>query len=117
MLISSLLIANRGEIAVRIIKTAKQMGIHTVAVFSDADSESLHVSEADERIHIGPSSVNDSYLNLESIMNAATISNVDAIHPGYGFLSENYAFAQACRDSDILFVGPSPETIKVMGDK
>ena len=93
------------------------MGIHTVAVFSDADSESLHVSEADERIHIGPSSVNDSYLNLESIMNAATISNVDAIHPGYGFLSENYAFAQACRDSDILFVGPSPETIKVMGDK
>ncbi|PPR13172.1 MAG: Acetyl-/propionyl-coenzyme A carboxylase alpha chain [Alphaproteobacteria bacterium MarineAlpha12_Bin1] len=116
-MISSLLIANRGEIAVRIIKTAKQMGIHTVAVFSDADSESLHVSEADERIHIGPSSVNDSYLNLESIMNAATISNVDAIHPGYGFLSENYAFAQACRDSDILFVGPSPETIKVMGDK
>ena len=116
-MISSLLIANRGEIAVRIIKTAKQMGIRTVAVFSDADSESLHVTEADECIHIGPSNVSDSYLNIESLINAATLCKVDAIHPGYGFLSENYIFAQACIDADILFVGPSPETIKVMGDK
>ena len=75
------------------------------------------MTEADECIHIGPSNVSDSYLNIESLINAATLCKVDAIHPGYGFLSENYIFAQACIDADILFVGPSPETIKVMGDK
>lgn len=112
-----ILIANRGEIALRVIRTCKEMGIKTVAVYSTADRESLHVRFADEAVCIGPPRSSDSYLNIPQILAAAEITNADAIHPGYGFLSENAKFAEVCRDYNIKFIGPTPESIRAMGDK
>lgn len=112
-----ILIANRGEIALRVIRTCREMGIRTVAVYSTADKDSLHVKFADEAVCIGPPSSADSYLNIPSIMAAVEITNADAIHPGYGFLAENAKFSQICRDHKIKFIGPTPEMIHAMGDK
>ena len=113
----TLLIANRGEIAVRIVRTARRLGLATVAVYSDADAQSAHVAAADRAIRIGPSSPRDSYLKIDAIVAAAKQSGADAIHPGYGFLSENADFAQACADAGIVFVGPPPGAIRAMGLK
>ena len=112
-----ILIANRGEIALRIIRTAHEMGIKTVAVFSTADRESLHVRFADEAVCIGPPPSKDSYLNIPNIISAAEITNADAIHPGYGFLSENSKFSKICGDHGIKFIGATPDQIDRMGDK
>ncbi|MBK6400202.1 MAG: acetyl-CoA carboxylase biotin carboxylase subunit [Bacteroidetes bacterium] len=112
-----ILIANRGEIALRIIRTCKEMGIKTVAVYSTADKDSLHVRFADEAVCIGPPPSKDSYLNIASIMAAAEITNADAIHPGYGFLSENSKFSQICEEHGVKFIGATPEQIDQMGDK
>ncbi len=112
-----ILIANRGEIALRVIRACKQMGIESVAVFSDADKESLHVKSADHAIHIGPALSRKSYLNQERIIGAAKEAKADAIHPGYGFLSENAGFAQSCADNGIVFIGPSAQVIAKAGDK
>ncbi len=112
-----ILIANRGEIALRIIRTCKEMGIKTVAVYSTADRESLHVRFADEAVCIGPPASKDSYLNIPNIISAAEVTNADAIHPGYGFLSENAKFSAICREYNIKFIGASPEQINSMGDK
>ena len=112
-----ILIANRGEIALRVIRTCKEMGIKTVAVYSTADKDSLHVKFADEAVCIGPPPSKDSYLNMASIIAAAEITNADAIHPGYGFLSENAKFSEICRQNKIKFIGASPEMINQMGDK
>ena len=116
-LIRSLLIANRGEIACRIIRTARRLGIRTIAVYSDADARALHVREADEAIHIGPSAARESYLVGEKIIAAAKESGAEAIHPGYGFLSENAHFAQAVMDAGLTWVGPAPDSIRAMGLK
>ncbi|MES2156187.1 MAG: acetyl/propionyl/methylcrotonyl-CoA carboxylase subunit alpha [Pseudomonadota bacterium] len=116
-MIQSLLIANRGEIACRIIRTARAMGIRTVAVYSDADADALHVRDADEAVHIGPSPARESYLVGDSIIAAARQSGAQAIHPGYGFLSENAAFAQAVIDAGLIWVGPNPSSITAMGLK
>ncbi len=115
--IRKILIANRGEIAIRIIWTCKEMGIKTVAVHSEADREALHVRYADEAVCIGPAPSAQSYLNIPSIISAAEITNVDAIHPGYGFLAESATFAKICEDCNIKFIGPRPEVIAMMGDK
>jgi len=112
-----ILIANRGEIALRVIRTCKEMGIKTVAIYSTADRDSLHVRFADEAVCIGPASSAESYLNVPRIMAAVEITDADAIHPGYGFLSENAAFAEVCREYGIKFIGPTPEQIRAMGDK
>lgn len=112
-----ILIANRGEIALRVIRTCKEMGIKTVAVYSTADAESLHVRFADEAVCIGPASSAESYLKIPNIMAAAEITNADAIHPGYGFLSENANFSRICQEHGIKFIGASPENIEAMGDK
>jgi len=112
-----ILIANRGEIALRIIRTCKEMGIATVAVYSTADKESLHVRFADEAVCIGPPSSAESYLSIPKIMAAAEITNADAIHPGYGFLAENADFAEVCNEYGIKFIGPTPDQIRKMGDK
>jgi len=112
-----ILIANRGEIALRVIRTCREMGIKTVAVYSTADKDSLHVKFADEAVCIGPPASKDSYLNMASIIAAAEITNADAIHPGYGFLSENARFSEICRQNKIKFIGASPEMINQMGDK
>ncbi len=112
-----ILIANRGEIALRIIRTCREMGIKTVAVYSTADEDSLHVRFADEAVKIGPPAGNLSYLNIPSIIAAAEITNADAIHPGYGFLAENAKFAKLCQEHGIKFIGPTPEMINQMGDK
>ena len=112
-----ILIANRGEIALRVIRTCKEMGIKTVAVYSKADEESLHVKFADEAVCIGPAPSSDSYLKISNIIAAAEITNPDAIHPGYGFLSENAKFSKICGEHKIKFIGPSPEMIEKMGDK
>ena len=112
-----ILIANRGEIALRVIRTCREMGIKTVAVYSTADKESLHVKFADEAVCIGPPPSKDSYLSMSSIIAAAEITNADAIHPGYGFLSENAKFSEICRQNNIKFIGASPEMINQMGDK
>ncbi len=112
-----ILIANRGEIALRIIRTCREMGISTVAVYSTADKESLHVRFADEAVCIGKAQSADSYLNVQHIMAAAEITNADAIHPGYGFLAENASFAEICAQYDIKFIGPTPQMINSMGDK
>ncbi len=114
---NKILIANRGEIALRVIRTAKEMGIKTVAVYSTADRESLHVRFADEAVCIGPPSSKDSYLNMPNIISAAEITNADAIHPGYGFLSENAKFSAICQQYGIKFIGASPDMINSMGDK
>lgn len=111
------LIANRGEIALRVIRTCREMGIKTVAVYSTADKDSLHVKFADEAVCIGKPQSSDSYLNIPHIMAAAEITNADAIHPGYGFLAENARFAQICMDHGIKFIGPTPDMINAMGDK
>ena len=116
-MIQSLLIANRGEIACRIIRTAREMGIRTVAVYSDADAKALHVREADEAVHIGPSPARESYLVGEKIIAAAKATGAEAIHPGYGFLSENAEFAQAVIDAGFVWVGPNPASITAMGLK
>ena len=116
-MIQSLLIANRGEIACRIIRTARRLGIRTVAVYSDADAKALHVREADEAVHIGPSPARESYLIGDRIIAAARATGAQAIHPGYGFLSENAAFAQAVIDAGLIWVGPNPDSITAMGLK
>src|ERR1041385_358057 len=115
--IRKILIANRGEIACRIIWTCKEMGIKTVAVHSEADREALHVRYADEALCIGPPPSAQSYLNIPSIISAAEITNVDAVHPGYGFLAESATFAKVCEDCNIKFIGPRPDIIAMMGDK
>jgi acetyl-CoA carboxylase, biotin carboxylase subunit len=115
--IQKVLIANRGEIALRVICACKDLGIRTVAVYSEADRYSLHVRFADEAVCIGPAKSALSYLNIPSVISAAEITNVDAIHPGYGFLSENSDFAEVCRASDIKFIGPKPEVTRMMGLK
>ena len=114
---NKILIANRGEIALRVIRTCKEMGIKTVAVYSTADRDSLHVRFADEAVCIGPPSSKDSYLKISNIIAAAEITNADAIHPGYGFLSENATFSKVCKENGIKFIGASPEMIDSMGDK
>jgi len=114
---SKILIANRGEIAVRVINACKELGIKTVAVYSQADADSLHVRFADEAVCIGPAPASQSYLNIPSIISAAEITDVEAIHPGYGFLSENAHFAEICESCQIKFIGPPPEVIRLMGDK
>ena len=112
-----ILIANRGEIAMRILRTCKEMGIKTVAVYSTADKDSLHVRFADEAVCIGPPMSKDSYLKISNIIAAAEITNADAIHPGYGFLSENSNFSRICQENGIKFIGATPEQIDRMGDK
>jgi acetyl-CoA carboxylase biotin carboxylase subunit len=112
-----ILIANRGEIAIRVTRACRELGIATVAVFSDADRESLHVFLADEAYHIGPSPSKESYLNYRKIIEVAKKAGVDAIHPGYGFLSENPVFVRACKEAGIVFIGPTPENMESMGDK
>lgn len=116
-MIKKLLIANRGEIAVRIIRACKELGVESVAVHSQADRDSLHVQLADEAYCIGPTSSKDSYLNFTNIMSVAMLTGCDAIHPGYGFLAENADFAELCRECNVTFVGPSPEAINKMGTK
>ncbi|AZN40626.1 acetyl-CoA carboxylase biotin carboxylase subunit [Paenibacillus albus] len=117
MKFNKILIANRGEIAVRIIRACRELGIQTVAVYSEADRESLHVRLADEAYCIGPVASKDSYLNLTNIMSVATLTDCDAIHPGYGFLAENADFAEICESCNVTFIGPSPGAISKMGDK
>lgn len=112
-----ILIANRGEIAVRIIRACKEMGIETVAVYSTADKKSLHVQMADEAVCIGPCQSKDSYLNIRNILSATVLTGAEAIHPGFGFLSENSKFAQMCRECNIKFIGPDPDVIDKMGNK
>ncbi len=114
---SRVLIANRGEIAVRIIRACRELGISPVAVYSQADEDCIHVSLADDAICIGPGPAKESYLSIPAIMSAAELADVDAIHPGYGFLAENSHFAEVCRSCNITFIGPSPENISLMGDK
>ena len=112
-----ILIANRGEVALRIIRAAKEMGIETVVVYSDADKDSLPVAVADRAVCIGPAPASQSYLNMPNIISAALTTGAQAVHPGYGFLAENSAFARACADSGLVFIGPSPDAIDRMGDK
>ncbi|MBK1811883.1 acetyl-CoA carboxylase biotin carboxylase subunit [Clostridium sp. YIM B02505] len=116
-MIRKILIANRGEIAVRIIRACREMGIETVAVYSEADRDSLHAQVADEAVCIGPAKSKDSYLNMGNIISAAVLTGAQAIHPGFGFLSENSVFARMCEECNIKFIGPSPSTIEMMGDK
>src|SRR5580658_893543 len=112
-----ILIANRGEIALRVLCACRELDIPTVAVYSEADRNSLHVRFADEAVCIGPPRSGESYLNIPAVISAAEITNVDAIHPGYGFLSENANFAEVCDASHITFIGPTPQVIRIMGEK
>src|SRR6202165_6326084 len=112
-----ILIANRGEIALRVIRACKELGIRTLAVYSEADVDSLHVQLADEAICIGPASSSQSYLKIDRIISAAEIGDVDAVHPGYGFLSENAHFADVCESCNIKFIGPPSQAMHAMGDK
>jgi len=112
-----ILIANRGEIAVRVIRACRELGIATVAVYSDVDRAALHVRKADEAYHIGPPQASESYLRVDKILDAAKHSGAEAIHPGYGFLSENATFAQACADAGLKFIGPTPASMEIMGSK
>jgi len=114
---SKVLIANRGEIAVRIIRACRELGVQTVAVYSEADQEALHTQLADEAICIGPAKATDSYLNVQAVLSAAIVTNAEAIHPGFGFLSENSQFASMCEECNITFIGPKAETIDAMGNK
>ena len=114
---NKILIANRGEIALRVMRAAKELGIETVAVYSTADKEAMHVKLADEAICIGPPAARDSYLNIPALIAACEITGADAVHPGYGFLSENARFAEICQGHGITFIGPKPEHIRIMGDK
>ena len=116
-MLKKILIANRGEIAVRVIRTAREMGIATVAVYSDADRDALHVQMADEAVHIGPAASSESYLVIEKIVQACLDTGADAVHPGYGFLSENSDFRQALDKAGIIFIGPGIHAIESMGDK
>jgi acetyl-CoA carboxylase biotin carboxylase subunit len=116
-MLDRVLIANRGEIAVRIIRACKELGIETVAVYSQADKDSLHVRRADVAVCIGPPPSKDSYLNIFNILSTADITQVDAIHPGYGFLAENAHFAELCQECGFVFIGPPPNAIRRMGDK
>lgn len=116
-MIKKILVANRGEIAVRVMRSCKEMEIRTIAVFSEADRAARHVMYADEAYCIGPAEARESYLNIDKIIQVAVEHGADAIHPGYGFLSENAAFARRCNDAGIVFIGPEPETMVVMGDK
>lgn len=116
-MIRKILIANRGEIAVRIIRACREMGIETVAVYSEADREALHTQMADEAVCIGPAPAKSSYLNIQNILSATILTGAEAIHPGFGFLSENSKFARMCRDCSIKFIGPEPEAIENMGNK
>ena len=115
--IRKILIANRGEVALRIVRACKEMGIVSVGVYSEADRDSLHTKMADEAICVGPAASSGSYLNMPNIISAALVSGADAVHPGYGFLAENAAFARACADSGLIFIGPSADAIERMGDK
>jgi len=117
MVFNKVLIANRGEIAVRIIRACKEMGIATVAVYSEADKDALHTHMADEAICIGPATAKDSYLNIQNILSATVLTGAEAIHPGFGFLSENSKFAKMCKECNIVFIGPEPECIDKMGNK
>jgi propionyl-CoA carboxylase alpha chain len=112
-----ILIANRGEIACRVIKTARKMGIKTVAVYSDADARALHVEMADEKVNIGPPAAAQSYLVIDKIIAACKATGAEAVHPGYGFLSERSAFPKALKEAGIVFIGPNPHAIDAMGDK
>ena len=112
-----ILIANRGEIACRVIRTCQRMGIKTVAVYSEADAPALHVQQADEAVLIGPPAAAESYLNIQAIIQAARDTGTEAIHPGYGFLSENPDFTKACQATGITFIGPSPGNMELMGNK
>src|SRR4026209_2213881 len=114
---NKILIANRGEIALRIIFACRELGIRTVAVYSEADEHSLHVRFADEDVCIGPARSADSYLNVPAVLSAAEITGADAIHPGYGFLSESAHLAEVCEACHIRFIGPDPQAIRLMGDK
>ena len=116
-MLKKVLIANRGEIAVRIIRACKEMGISTVAVYSEADKTALHTKLADEAICIGPADPRKSYLNIKNILEAANVTGADSIHPGFGFLSENASFAKMCEESNIKFIGPSYKVIDLMGNK
>ncbi|MGH7712795.1 MAG: biotin carboxylase N-terminal domain-containing protein, partial [Gemmatimonadaceae bacterium] len=116
-MLSKVLIANRGEIALRIVRACQELGIRSVAVYSDADSQAPHVREADEAVHIGPAPASESYLRGERLVEAARTVGADAIHPGYGFLSERAWFASLVRDAGLIFVGPPPEAIAAMGSK
>ena len=116
-MVEKVLIANRGEIALRIVRSCRELGIATVAVFSTVDKKALHVQLADEAVCVGDSLSNKSYLNIPNILAAATSRGVDAIHPGYGFLAENDKFAEMCNDHGIVFIGPSAKAIRSMGDK
>ncbi len=111
------LIVNRGEIAIRVIRACKELGIRTVAVYSEADADALHVRHAEESVLIGPPPPRESYLNVDALLRAALDKGVDAVHPGYGFLSENAGFAQAVRDAGLTFIGPPTEAIRLMGNK
>ena len=113
-MISKILIANRGEIACRIIRTVKKLGLSSVAVYSNADANALHVSMADEAVHIGESMANASYLDYSKVIQAALATGADAIHPGYGFLSENAGFAKACSDNGLNFIGPPVGSIEAL---
>src|SRR5689334_24576199 len=112
-----ILIANRGEIALRVLRACRELGIHTVAVHSTADEEAMHVKLADETVCIGPPPARDSYLNIPAIVAACEITGAEAVHPGYGFLSENARFAEILKEHGITFIGPTPEHIRMMGDK
>ncbi|MCC7546061.1 MAG: carbamoyl-phosphate synthase subunit L, partial [Aquabacterium sp.] len=116
-MIKKILIANRGEIACRVIRTARKLGYRTVAVYSEADANAPHVDLADEAVCVGAAPAAESYLRGERLIELAKQTGANAIHPGYGFLSENAGFAQACADADVIFIGPPPQAIKVMGDK
>ena len=116
-MLKKVLIANRGEIALRVLRACKQLGIKTVAVHSTADKDLMHVHLADESVCIGPPSPTESYLNIPAIISAMEVTEADAVHPGYGFLSENADFAEQCAECNIKFIGPRPDTIGLMGDK